>query len=244
MRAKYSKFDLQPESLDHLEVFEALDAGQRAEVLKYCEGRRYDSRRQIVSHDDAGHDVFFLVGGKVQATIFSSSGKVITFQELREGAMFGELSALDEKPRTANVVAVTESRVIHLPAAQFRELFWAHRSVGEATLRRVTGMVRYLCTRVLEFHLLPVNDRVHAELVRLAGVEEAVDNRVVLSPIPTHADFASRIGTNREAVTRELNALTKSGILERHGRDLIIKDLARLRAMVEEAMGERSSIIT
>jgi len=233
----YSKFDLQPESLDHLDVFKSLDADQRAEVLKHCEGRRYDSRREIVSHDDTGHDVFFLVGGKVQATIFSLSGKVITFQELREGAMFGELSALDGQPRAASVVAVTESRVIRLPATQFRELFWTHRSVGEVTLRRVTGMVRYLCTRVLEFHLLPINDRVHAELVRLAGVEEAVDNRVVLSPIPTHADFASRIGANREAVTREFNALTKSGILERRGRDLIIKDLARLRAMVEDVMG-------
>lgn len=244
MHARYTKFALKPDSLNYLDIFSALDARQRLDVLKYCEGRRYDARGQIVAYDEIGHDVFFLISGRVQATIFSMSGKVIAFQELRDGAMFGELSALDEKPRSANVVALTESRVIRLPAAQFRDLFWAHRSVGEAILRRLTGMVRYLCTRVLEFHLLHVNDRIHVELMRLVGVEKVVDNSVVLSPTPTHADFASRVGTNREAVTRELNVLAKSGVLKRQGRDLVVKDVARLSVMVEEALGEKPSIIT
>lgn len=244
MHARYTKFDLKPDSLNHLDVFDALDARQRLEVLKHCEGRRYDAGRQIVAYDEIGHDVFFLISGRVQATLFSMSGKVMTFQELRDGSMFGELSALDERPRSANVVAVAESRVIRLPAVYFRDLFWAHRSVGEATVRRLTGMVRYLCSRVLEFHLLPVNDRIHVELMRLVGVKEVVDNSVVLSPTPTHADLASRIGTHREAVTRELNVLTRSGVLRRQGRDLVVRDLARLRAMVSEVLGEKTSIIT
>ena len=233
MRAKYAKFELKPDLLTNLEIFESLDAEQRLDVLKHCEGRRYDARRQIVAHDEDGHDVFILISGRVQATMFSASGKVVTFQELRDGTMFGELAALDERPRSANIVAVTECRVIRLPAEFFRELFWKNRSVGESTLRKLTGMVRYLCTRVLEFHLLPVNDRIHAELYRLAGIEEVIDNRVTLSPRPTHADLASRIGTHREAVTRELNALMRSGLIERSGRNLVINDVARLKEMVE-----------
>lgn len=238
MHARFTKFLLEPESLAHVEIFEALDADQRQEVLTYCEGRRYPAKRNIIEREESGHDVFFLINGRVQATIFSVSGKVITFQELRDGAMFGELSALDDSPRTANVVAAVESRVIRISGSDFRDLFWKYRTVGEATLHRVTGMVRYLCTRVLEFHLLPVNDRIHAELVRLVGVEEQSNNEAILSPAPTHADFASRVGTHREAVTRELNALAKTGLLERRGHDLVILDVERLRRIVEEAMGD------
>ena len=244
MHARYTKIDLKLESLAYVDIFQGLDTNQCMEVLKYCEGRRYDARRRIITHDEIGRDVFFLINGRVQATIFSLSGKVITFQELTDGAMFGELSALDDRPRAANVVAVTESRVIRMSGPNYRELFWKYRSIGDATLLRLTGMVRYLCTRVLEFHLLPVNDRIHAELLRLAGVEEEKNNNIVLSSTPTHADLASRIGTHREAVTRELTALTKSGLLARRGRTLVIRDIQRLRAMVDEVMGERNSIST
>jgi len=213
MHARFTKFQLEPESLAHVEIFETLDADQRQDVIKHCEGRRYSAKKNIIEREESGHDVFFLINGRVQATIFSVSGKVITFQELRDGAMFGELSALDDRPRTANVVAAVESRVIRMSGPDFRDLFWNNRTVGEATLHRVTGMVQYLCTRVFELQLLPVNDRIHAELVRLAGVEEQANNEIVLSPTPTHADFASRVGTHREAVTRELNALAKTGLL-------------------------------
>ena len=42
----------------------------------------------------------------------------------------------------------------------------------------------------------------------------------------------------REAVTRELNRLTKMGIIEQRSRMLWIKDLLRLEALVRDAGGE------
>ncbi len=59
-----------------------------------------------------------------------------------------------------------------------------------------------------------------------------------IDPAPTHAEIASRTSTHREAVTRELNRLTKMGILEQRSRVLWIKDLARLEALVRDAGGE------
>jgi hypothetical protein len=50
--------------------------------------------------------------------------------------------------------------------------------------------------------------------------------------------MASRISTHREAVTRELNRLSRIGIIERRGTNLVIKDIDRLIAMVHEATGE------
>jgi CRP/FNR family transcriptional regulator, cyclic AMP receptor protein len=59
-----------------------------------------------------------------------------------------------------------------------------------------------------------------------------------IDPTPTHAEIASRTSTHREAVTRELNRLTKMGIIEQRSRVLWIKDLARLEALVRDAGGE------
>ncbi len=63
------------------------------------------------------------------------------------------------------------------------------------------------------------------------------ENTAVISPVPTHADFAARVSTHREAVTRELNALERAGLIARQRGTLIIADFARLARSVEEVLG-------
>ena len=59
-----------------------------------------------------------------------------------------------------------------------------------------------------------------------------------VKPAPTHAEFASRIGTHREAVTRELNELVRAKLIGKRGNDLIVYDTATLESMVEASMDE------
>src|SRR3546814_14121217 len=68
------------------------------------------------------------------------------------------------------------------------------------------------------------------ELLRLA-LERPVDgDRCVIAPLPTHMELAARIGTHREAVTRELRLLHQEGIVGQQGRTLEIRSIERLRA--------------
>src|SRR3546814_6727654 len=94
-----------------------------------------------------------------------------------------------------------------------------------ALLTSLIGTVRTLSERIFEFSTLAVKNRIHSELLRLAREGEHVGKTAHISPAPTHADIASRISTHREAVTRELNELTKSGLVKRDGRTLIIGDI-------------------
>src|SRR3546814_17818984 len=81
-----------------------------------------------------------------------------------------------------------------------------------ALLTSLIGTVRTLSERIFEFSTLAVKNRIHSELLRLAREGEHVGKTAHISPAPTHADIASRISTHREAVTRDLNELTKSGL--------------------------------
>jgi len=83
-----------------------------------------------------------------------------------------------------------------------------------------------------------VKNRIHVELLRLACDHMRDERTAVISPAPTHADIASRVSTHREAVTRELNHLAQSGLVERRSRTLIIHDVPRLTHMVQEVLGE------
>ena len=98
--------------------------------------------------------------------------------------------------------------------------------------------VRSLTKRVYEFSTLAVNNRIQAELLRLASLAPREGKGARVNPAPTHAEIASRVSTHREAVTRELNRLARIGIIERQTGALIVRDLERLAAMLHEMTGE------
>ena len=98
--------------------------------------------------------------------------------------------------------------------------------------------IRELTTRVFEFSTLAVRYRIQAEILRLAELSACTGKVAHIVPAPTHAEVASRTSTHREAVTRELNRLAKMGILEQQNRELWIKDVDRLAALVQDAAGD------
>jgi CRP/FNR family transcriptional regulator, cyclic AMP receptor protein len=86
---------------------------------------------------------------------------------------------------------------------------------------------------------LAVQNRIHAELLRLAPAAAGADAReALLSPSPSLSDIAGRISTHREAVSRGISRLGGMGLLRREGRDLRVADVRRLAALVAEAKGD------
>jgi CRP-like cAMP-binding protein len=109
--------------------------------------------------------------------------------------------------------------------------------VAERMLQRLAGLVRGLSERVIDLSTLGVQNRIHAELLRLAREAGVAGNTARIEPAPKHVDIAGRVSTYREQVTRELSALVKAGIVERGEHALVIRDLARLERLVQEVRG-------
>lgn len=217
-----------PETLKIIQAFHDLSPAERKVIAERCKARRYDVGQQIVSYKDDSYDVFFILNGQVQAINFASSGQQVTFQDLETGQMFGELSAIDGAPRSACVIAVTDALVISMAAQDFQHILEQYPVVAQATLRRLTGMVRGLTARVFERNVLTSVQRVRAELLRLAQDEMQDDNSAVIRQLPTHTEIATHIGTSRETVSREIKKLSAIDLLKREGNDYVITDVSGL----------------
>jgi CRP/FNR family cyclic AMP-dependent transcriptional regulator len=85
---------------------------------------------------------------------------------------------------------------------------------------------------VIELSTLGVQNRIHAELLRLARESGAVGQQARIQPAPKHADMAGQVSTYREQVTRELSALARQGLLQKSGHALVVPDVQRLEALV------------
>lgn len=221
-----------PEALKIIEAFQDLSNTDRQTIAKRCKAKRYDIGQQILSYKDDSQDVFFILNGQVQAINYGTAGQQVTFQDLETGQMFGELSAIDGAPRSACIIAVTDALVISMTTQDFQQTLAQYPAVAQATLRRLTGMVRRLTDRVYERNVLTAIQRVRAELLRLGQDDMHAGNSASITQLPTHTELATHIGTSRETVSRELKKLTTLGLLERQGHDYLITDVSRLAQMM------------
>jgi CRP/FNR family transcriptional regulator, cyclic AMP receptor protein len=64
------------------------------------------------------------------------------------------------------------------------------------------------------------------ELLRLANTQ---GDEAAVEPAPTHFELAAMISTHREAVSREMSALAKRGLIEKRGARLMLIELETLR---------------
>jgi CRP-like cAMP-binding protein len=225
-------------SLKGIAVFAALAPDAVERIERRCAWKRYAPGEPVLDYLDKSDDVFFIALGEVRVTIYSTVGKAVSFREMGTGEIFGEFPAIDGGSRSASVEARTNCLIASMPGSSFRELLQTEPGLAQALLPRLVKTIRALTNRVYEFSTLAVNNRIQAELLRLAslGPKEGKSARIV--PAPTHVEIASRVSTHREAVTRELNRLSRIGIIERRRGTLLIGDVDRLAEMVHDATGE------
>jgi len=204
------------------------------ELAARCAWRTYRAGQSVISRASRDRDVYLIVSGTVRVTTYALSGRQTTFRDVGEGDSFGELAAIDGSPRSADVVAINEALLASMTPGVFRNLLRDKPAVAERVLARMCGLVRQLSERLVDLSTLDVQTRLSSELLKLARGGRVEGNVAIIDPAPKHADLASQVSTYREQVTRELSALARAGVLERTGRALVVRDLARLAAAARE----------
>lgn len=200
--------------------------------------RRFRAGEEIIDRQSDSRDVFFVAAGKVRVVMYSISGREITLDDIGPGGHFGELAALDGAPRSASVMAVEDSVLGCLGDETFRKVATETPALALSVMRRLAAVVRTSSGRILDLSTLGANNRVHAEILRLARAAANGEGKASISPIPVHSDLASRVSTTRETVARVMGDLSRQGILKREKNALLVLDVERLAAIVEDVRGE------
>ena len=184
----------------------------------------------IVSRGGDAWDVFLIRAGRVQITMPSGTGRDVILRDMGPGRIFGEMAALDGQARSASVLAQEDSELAQMHSEEFVRVLGEVPEAGLWMSRQLAARIRNLSEKVLELATMPVAGRVQAELLRLASMAPVRDDSVRIAPMPTHADIAARIGSHREAVSRELAQLAREKLLRQSGRSMEILSLSGLKA--------------
>ena len=226
--------DSKAQSLSGIKLLNSLTESDLKNLEQRCNWRLVGQQEVIVDRQSKSSDVYFIVSGKVRVVNFSLSGREITFDEMTAGGYFGQLAALDNQPRSANVVALEDSVLASLSQQPFKDLLLEYPKIALELLLEMAQIIRTSTDRIMDLSTIGAHNRVHAEILRLAQEEILDDNTAKIEPVPIHGDVASRVSTTRETVARVFSDLTKRKLMERKDNALIITDLEVLHDIVEE----------
>ena len=200
----------------------------RTELAQRLRVKQAHKGQSLVERRSSPTEVFFLLEGQAEVTLYSSDGNEVCVHDIGPGDLFGEIAVLDGEPRSASVVASSEVKVAVMRAGDFMACIGSSPAAATWLARQLASGMRRLTEQVFELSVLNVRARVHCELLRLAGKGERHEGGIEVYPAPTHLKLSKKIASCREAVTRELNELSNQHIISYEGRKLIIFDLTRL----------------
>ncbi|MEW5853066.1 MAG: Crp/Fnr family transcriptional regulator [Myxococcota bacterium] len=186
--------------------------------------RSYEKDALIVGADDPGDSLFVIASGRVKVVLYGESGREVILSVLKEGDFFGEMSLLDNQPRSANVRAIEPSRMLILSREPFHSALRGGPHVAIPILAEMSRRLRRADESIASLALLDVYGRVARFLLDMAkqdGVQ--VEDGVRIKERPTQQQIAAMVGTSRETVSRALNEFQRRGLIEMDGKSLVLK---------------------
>jgi CRP/FNR family cyclic AMP-dependent transcriptional regulator len=226
------------ESLSKIPLFKGVAQALSERYARSCIWKEYDANELVIDVDDESNDVRFIVSGRVRIILRIAVGKEVILGEMGEGDFFGEIAAIDGSTRSANVTALTRSRICIMPQRIFLEILRTEPDISMHVLKMFAARVRALNLRLGEHSFLQAKHRLYAELLRLSRPRAGHATQRSISPPPIQRELAERIGSRREVVSRELNHLERESLVEKARGALVLVNVSELQRRISEALEE------
>ena len=197
------------DALQKIALFSSLDDAALAALSKHAVLRRFPKRTILFHEGDESDTLYVILDGRLQVYIHGSAGKEVLLRTLAPGDYFGELSLLDQQPRSASVRTLEPCRIVALSRAAFTACLSQFPHVALELLRALTKTVRHSNDRLQGLATSGVYERLVNTLQELS---EERDGVTVIQGM-THQALAERVYASREMVTLLLKDLKQSGYI-------------------------------
>jgi CRP-like cAMP-binding protein len=211
-----------------------------AELVSLGARRRYPASAALFVEGDVAQEVFVLLSGAVKILVGSAEGEEVVLDVFEPGALLGELSAIDQKPRSATVVTLGPVEVLAVGVSAFNDFLDRHPVAMRALLGEVIERLRVRVRHQLEFGTGDALGRICARLSDLADRQRHAGSgtatiaspdgpsTVIQSPV-SQSELAAWTGLSREAVVKGLRVLRQLGWIESRGRTIVVHDMTSMR---------------
>jgi CRP/FNR family cyclic AMP-dependent transcriptional regulator len=221
------------EVLRKVPLFSDLAEPELGRFADIAREREYPKNSVILFEDDPGDALYIVSTGQVKVVLIGEDGREVILSVLGDGDFFGEMSLIDDEPRSAHVIAMKDSRLLVLRREDFQAELEREPRIALKLLRVLVQRLRQADSKIGSLVLLDVNGRV-AQL--LLDLSEESGGPTITRKL-THHTIAQMIGSSRETVSRAMRELMDKGCISVSRREITITKPDELRSMAGAKQG-------
>ena len=184
---------------------------QQLETLAAGSARRnFPKGRTIVSEGEPSQSLYILLSGRAKVQRSDSEGKEVILAVLGSGDFFGEMSLIDDAPRSASVITLESCDFMAINKDSFKSMLLQSNEMCMAVMKGLVRRLREADKKIETLALLDVYGRVARVLLDFS--EFVNGERVVKNKLPRQ-EIAKMIGASREMVSRVMKGLEIDGYI-------------------------------
>ena len=131
-----------PHELAKIKLFELFDEDELAELAAVIDSETLEAGNTLFKTGDFGESMYIIRSGTVELFIKDTAGQKIILKIAGEGDIFGEISMLDNRPRTASALALEHTELFALDRDDLLLLFRKKPDAGLNMLAAMSEMLR------------------------------------------------------------------------------------------------------
>jgi CRP/FNR family cyclic AMP-dependent transcriptional regulator len=205
--------------LKTMPLFARLSDRELATLIPTVQHRFYPRHSFMVRANEKTNGLYVIVSGKAKVSIEDGQGREATLSLIGPSEFFGELSFIDEKPRSASVQALEPCEVLCIPKPALMACLAQNFDVMMLMLRYVVARVREANLKIASLALMDVHGRVASLLMEVA---KDVNGAWVVDT--GSEEIARMVGASREMVSRVLKEMREGGLIRRDKRKIVVLD--------------------
>jgi CRP/FNR family transcriptional regulator, cyclic AMP receptor protein len=210
-------------------IFPLLAPSEQDRFIAAAIPQSWSADAPIFFMGDAGASMMLVQAGEIRISRPSASGRMIILNELKPGAVFGEIALLDGGERSADATATTNCKLLVFERRSFVTLLDNNWPLAEALLKLVCSRLRRADERVADLVFSDLPGRLAKELLARA---RPGPNGGPMRVSDTQNILAALVGGSRETVNRCLRNWEKSGLIATANGRISLLDPAGLARQI------------
>lgn len=196
--------------LRRVPLFSSLTEAQIEMLAAGSVRRNYPKGRTLVAEGEPSTSLYILLSGRAKVQRSDAEGKEVILAMLGSGEFFGEMSLIDDAPRSASVITVESCDFMAIAKDSFKTMLGENTDMAMAVMRGLVRRLREADKKIETLALLDVYGRVARVLLDFS--ENQGGQRVIRSKLPRQ-EIAKMIGASREMVSRVMKGLEVDGYI-------------------------------
>ncbi|MFP4345954.1 MAG: Crp/Fnr family transcriptional regulator [Anaerolineales bacterium] len=187
-----------------------------------CE-RSFEAGELLFYQGDPGTTCYIITEGRVRIFLVGEDGRELSMRIMGPGEIFGEMALFEDEPRSANIEALGEVKVLELHRETFLRCLLHSPTLALRLLRSLSARLRMTTEAAENLVSLTVAERLMLQLQRLAERSgRAVEGGTQIMLPLTQRELAALVGTSRESVNRALVCLRREGKVRLEGGWIVL----------------------